>query len=146
VLIVGAPPAGRLVAVAVGRCELVSVAVFEHVGPWTEEEYLALGETHDRIELLDGSPLASPAPTTKARPSTPMVVEQEPELTLRLFRLNGEHYVEWATAGPGEALTVDEPFRFTLDVDDLERRASRRRKEAPQRSKARTARTGSHAT
>ena len=180
--------------------------MIEHPGPWTEAEYLALGETINRIELIDGGLWVSPAPnmphqdisylllsalrpaaraaglraneavnirlapgrivipdvvvSTAARlasvaeasdvvlvaeitsPSSAAVdrvqkmhfyaaariewyllaepdMETYESLTLRLFRLAGDHYVEHATAAIGDRLTSDEPFPIDVDAAAL---------------------------
>lgn len=40
----------------------ITVAELERAEPWNEEDFLALPETRQRVELLDGSLLMSPAP------------------------------------------------------------------------------------
>ena len=40
----------------------MTAAALDHPEPWTEAEYLALPETNQRIELLDGTLLVTPAP------------------------------------------------------------------------------------
>lgn len=43
----------------------MTAAIAEHAGPWTEEDWLALGESNDRIELFDGSLHVAAAPTPR---------------------------------------------------------------------------------
>jgi hypothetical protein len=43
--------------------------------------------------------------------------------TLRLYRLDGTHHIEYAVAKDGEALEITEPFALRLDGRSLSNRS-----------------------
>lgn len=75
--------------------------MLDHPGPWSEEQYFALGETWYLLVEPD-------------------LVAFE-FVTLRLFRLAGQHYVGHAVAGGGGGgtLTLSSPFACRIDANAL---------------------------
>jgi Uma2 family endonuclease len=47
------------------------------------------------------------------------LIDTDPDLKVTVLRLIGTTYVEHATAGAGEKLSVGEPFRVQIDVSGL---------------------------
>ncbi|MFB9235262.1 Uma2 family endonuclease [Plantactinospora siamensis] len=74
----------------------MTAAIFGHPGPWTEEEFLALGETPDRVELFDGSLSVTPAPTPRHQ------------------RISSELYVVLSPAAEAAGLHVLEAINLRL--------------------------------
>lgn len=44
---------------------MIPASILGHARPWTESDYLALGETTQRVELLDGSLLIGPSASVR---------------------------------------------------------------------------------
>lgn len=95
-----------------------------HVGPWTEEDLVALPEDAQRYELLEGALLVNPPPSpAHQRISYKLVgywrVEIDPGPAIFAYRLEQGRFTEAGSADPGQLLSVTEPFPITIDPGDL---------------------------
>jgi len=101
----------------------MTTAILSDGLPITEEDYLALGETADRIELFDGSLHMTPRPTTTHQhvlfelgaelraPARDVGYRVLPEPNLRLKRDR--------ITNPDLVITTDMEHKLTLDADSV---------------------------
>ncbi|WP_244252782.1 Uma2 family endonuclease [Micromonospora antibiotica] len=81
----------------------MSAAPLEHhVGLWTEADYLAMGDTPSRIELLDGSLIVRPAPSKRHQLVSRLLANSAEAAAGRLLAFEAVNAVPLA-ARPGRA-------------------------------------------
>lgn len=115
-------PLWETVSAAGDREVPVTSAVFKRGLPMTEEEFLALGETSDRIELFDGSLYVTPAPTPRHQyiSSGLMVALRRAARDAGLFVLEAVNVRLRSGRIPIPDLAIVEPIDFDQPVIDAE--------------------------
>jgi hypothetical protein len=112
----------------------MSVAMLEnHPEPWSEDEYFALGETLNQIELVDGSLWISHAPSKRhqhvafllamglcaAAERAGLLVLQDVNLRLAGGRIMQPDIVVADTDDIGTTVEAAEPFSFRIEAASL---------------------------
>src|SRR4051794_16258767 len=92
-------------------------AIFGRGLPMTEQEFLALGETSERVELFDGSLYGTPAPTPRHQH-----ISSELKFALRTAARAAGLYIHEAVnvrLQPGRIPIPDLAITHKIDFDEL---------------------------